>query len=108
VHHGKGFFPTPDQWLTHLKADTIVAFFGYNESFDGPSKVEELRGRARRLGAAHAEQGLQWQSRPAISCWSPHRLRRPLRKRDLPSGDKENANLILYSAAVETVAKKRG
>ncbi len=35
-HSGKGFFPTPDQWLTHLKADTIVAFFGYNESFDGP------------------------------------------------------------------------
>ena len=30
-HNGKGFFPTPDQWLTHLKADTIVAFFGYNE-----------------------------------------------------------------------------
>ena len=38
-HNGKGFFPTPDQWLTHLQADTIVAFFGYNESFDGPSRV---------------------------------------------------------------------
>ena len=39
THYGKGFFSTPDQWLTHLKADTIVAFFGYNESFDGPSRV---------------------------------------------------------------------
>ena len=38
-HAGHGFFPTPDQWLTHLKADTIVAFFGYNESFDGPDGV---------------------------------------------------------------------
>ncbi|NQW99746.1 ThuA domain-containing protein, partial [bacterium] len=38
-HSGKGFFPTPDQWLTHLKADTIVAFFGYNESFDGAERV---------------------------------------------------------------------
>src|SRR5690606_23439209 len=38
-HHGIGFFPTPDQWLTFLKADTIVAFFGYNESFDGPERV---------------------------------------------------------------------
>lgn len=28
--------------------------------------------------------------------------------RDLPNGEKENANLILYSAAVETVAKKNG
>jgi hypothetical protein len=39
IHNGQGFFATPDQWLTHLKADTIVGFFGYNESFDGPSKV---------------------------------------------------------------------
>eukprot|EP01041_Mallomonas_annulata_P029904 gene29904-51966_t len=27
VHKGQGFFPTPDQWLTHLKADTLFAFF---------------------------------------------------------------------------------
>ena len=39
MHNGKGFFPMPDQWLTFLKADTIVAFFGYNESFDGPDRV---------------------------------------------------------------------
>src|SRR5687768_2061466 len=39
LHNGKGFFPLPDQWLTFLKADTIVAFFGYNESFDGPERV---------------------------------------------------------------------
>jgi hypothetical protein len=43
IHNGKGFYPTPDQWLTHLKADTIVGFFGYNESFDGPSKVGTSR-----------------------------------------------------------------
>ncbi|MBT6806671.1 MAG: dehydrogenase, partial [Verrucomicrobia bacterium] len=34
-HEGIGFFPTPDQWLHFLKADTVLAFFGYNESFDG-------------------------------------------------------------------------
>ncbi|MFM9090958.1 MAG: membrane-bound dehydrogenase, partial [Verrucomicrobiota bacterium] len=38
-HNGKGFFPTPDEWLTHLKADTVVAFFGFNESFDGPERA---------------------------------------------------------------------
>jgi hypothetical protein len=31
----EGFFETPDQWLTRLKADVIIAFFGYNESFQG-------------------------------------------------------------------------
>ncbi|MFM7209709.1 MAG: hypothetical protein ACKOY8_07815, partial [Verrucomicrobiota bacterium] len=39
-HNGKGFFSTPDQWLFHVKAGTIVAFFGYNESFDGLGRVE--------------------------------------------------------------------
>ena len=38
-HNGNGFFSTPDQWLFHLKADTVVAFFGYNESFDGPGRA---------------------------------------------------------------------
>src|SRR5687768_6349941 len=26
----EGHFETPDQWLTNLKADVILAFFGYN------------------------------------------------------------------------------
>ncbi|HRQ89310.1 MAG TPA: hypothetical protein PLA50_10960, partial [Bacteroidia bacterium] len=43
IHNGKGFFSTPDQWLTHLKADTIVAFFGYNESFDGAEGVANFQ-----------------------------------------------------------------
>ena len=34
--NSQGHFETPDQWLTRLKADIILAFFGYNESFNGP------------------------------------------------------------------------
>ena len=28
-----------EQYLGHIKADVIFAFFGYNESFDGVSKA---------------------------------------------------------------------
>ena len=28
---GSGTFETPDQWLTRLKSDVVVAFFGFNE-----------------------------------------------------------------------------
>ena len=28
THLGIGHFPMPDEWLTELKADTILAFFG--------------------------------------------------------------------------------
>jgi hypothetical protein len=35
MHLGIGHYANPDEWLTLLRADTIVAFFGYSESFDG-------------------------------------------------------------------------
>ena len=38
-----GHFPTPDEWLTNLEADIIIAFFGYNESFEGPARVDNYK-----------------------------------------------------------------
>ena len=103
-HNGKGFFPTPDQWLTHLKADTIVAFFGYNESFDGPARVAnfeaELEAWVRHsLGLAY-----NGRSAPRIILVSPIAFENLSATRDLPNGEKENANLKLYAAAIERVA----
>lgn len=108
VHHGKGFFPTPDQWLTHLKADTIVAFFGYNESFDGPSKVGNFEAELDAWVKHTLSKAYNGQAAPRLVLVSPIAFENQSAVRDLPKGDKENANLILYSAAVETVAKKNG
>ena len=38
-----GHFETPDQWLTRLGTDTIIAFFGFNSSFDGPGSLERFK-----------------------------------------------------------------
>ena len=108
VHHGKGFFPTPDQWLTHLKADTIVAFFGYNESFDGPSKVGNFEAELDAWVKHTLSKAYNGQAAPRLVLVSPIAFEDQSALRDLPNGQKENANLILYSAAVETVAKKNG
>jgi mono/diheme cytochrome c family protein/glucose/arabinose dehydrogenase len=108
VHHGKGFFSTPDQWLTHLQADTIVAFFGYNESFDGPSKVGNFEAELDAWVQHTLSKAYNGKAAPRVVLVSPVAFENQSAKRDLPNGDKENANLILYSAAVETVAKKRG
>lgn len=108
VHHGKGFFPTPDQWLTHLKADTIVAFFGYNESFDGPSKVGNFEAELDAWVKHTLSKAYNGQAAPRLVLVSPIAFEDQSAVRDLPNGQKENANLILYSAAVETVAKKNG
>ena len=108
VHHGKGFYPTPDQWLTHLKADTIVAFFGYNESFDGPAKVANFEAELDAWVQHTLGKAYNGKAAPRLVLVSPVAFENQSAKRDLPAGDRENANLILYSAAVETVAKKRG
>jgi mono/diheme cytochrome c family protein/glucose/arabinose dehydrogenase len=108
VHHGKGFFPTPDQWLTHLQADTIVAFFGYSESFDGPDKVANFEAELDAWVQHTLSKAYNGQTAPRVVLVSPVPFENQSAKRDLPSGEKENANLILYSAAIETVAKKRG
>lgn len=108
IHRGKGFYPTPDQWLTHLKADTLVAFFGYNESFDGPSKVANFEAELEAWVQHTLSKAYNGQSAPRLVLVSPVAYEDLSTSRDLPNGDKENANLILYAAAIEKVAKKHG
>ena len=38
-----GFFENPDQWLTRLQTDIILAFFGFNSSFSGPDGLEAFK-----------------------------------------------------------------
>lgn len=108
VHHGKGFFPTPDQWLTHLKADTIVGFFGYNESFDGASKVGNFEAELDAWVAHTLSKAYNGKEAPRVVLVSPIAYEDQSAKRDLPDGHTENANLLLYAAAMEKVAKKYG
>src|SRR5205085_11724875 len=35
TRHRSESFGTPDEWLTKVKADVVLAFFGFNESFKG-------------------------------------------------------------------------
>ncbi len=105
-HSGKGFFPTPDQWLTHLKADTIIAFFGYNESFDGPKKVDNYEAELDAFVRHTLSKAYNGTAAPRLVLVSPIAYEDQSKIRDLPDGTAENANLKLYTAAMERVAKK--
>ncbi len=107
-HFGKGFWPTPDQWLTHLKADTIIAFFGYNESFDGPSRVANFEAELDAFAKHTLSKAYNGTSAPRLVLVSPIAFENLSAKRDLPDGSKENANLTLYAEAVRKVAGKHG
>lgn len=106
-HSGVGFFPTPDQWLTHLKADTIVAFFGYSESFDGPERVANYEAELDAFVVHTLSKAYNGVAAPRLVLVSPIAYE-DLSKggRDIPDGKKENANLKLYTDAMQRVAAK--
>lgn len=106
IHNGKGFFPTPDQWLHHLKADTVVAFFGYNESFDGQEAVANYQAELEAFVQHTLSKAYNGTEAPRLVLVSPIAYENQSDRRDLPNGEKENANLALYAAAMEAVAKK--
>ena len=107
-HNGKGFFPTPDQWLFHLKADTVVAFFGYNESFDGPGRADNFAAELDAFVQHTLSKAYDGKAAPRLVLVSPIAFENLSAARDLPTGKQENANLALYAAAMERVARKHG
>ena len=42
-HTGNGFYETPDEWLSRVRVDVILGFFGGVSSFNGPDGVDTFR-----------------------------------------------------------------
>ncbi len=107
-HNGKGFFSTPDQWLFHVKAGTIVAFFGYNESFDGVARVDNYEAELDAFVTHTLTKAYDGERAPRLALASPFAFEDLSKKRDLPDGKKENERLSAYSQAMGRVAQKHG
>jgi len=106
IHAGDGHYMTPDEWLAHLKADTILGFFGYSESFDGPAGLENFKGELDAFITHTLAQKYNGGSAPRLVLVSPLTYEDLSASRDLPDGKKENENLALYAAAMAEVAAK--
>jgi hypothetical protein len=39
--------PSPDEWLTRMKADIVIGFFGYSSSFAGQAGLENFKAELR-------------------------------------------------------------
>jgi mono/diheme cytochrome c family protein/glucose/arabinose dehydrogenase len=100
----EGHFETPDQWLTRLKTDVIVAFFGYNESFQGPAKLDNYKAELDAFIKWTLSQKYNGTSAPQLAIVSPIAFEDLSAKFDLPNGKKENENLLLYTKAMKEVA----
>lgn len=102
----EGHFETPDQWLTRLEADIIIAFFGFNESFQGREGLENYKGELAAFIRHTLKQKYNGTSAPQLALISPIAFENLSDKFDLPDGKKENENLKLYSRAMEEVARE--
>lgn len=104
----QGHFETPDEWLTRLKANIIVAFFGYNESFAGAEGLANFKDELRAFIDYTLSQEYNGTSIPQLVLVSPIAFQNLSDKFDLPNGEKENKNLLLYTDAMKTIAQEKG
>jgi mono/diheme cytochrome c family protein/glucose/arabinose dehydrogenase len=104
--HSEGHFETPDQWLTRLKTDVIIAFFGYNESFQGKAGLENYKGELDAFVKYTLSQKYNGTAAPKLALVSPIAFENLSDIYDLPNGVKENINLAMYTKAMKEVAEK--
>ncbi len=108
-HFGEGHYPNPDEWLRIVGGTTIVAFFGFNESFDGLAGVENFKNelaafvkhtRSRSYVAGGTIPPRLVLATP-IACEQHPELA-------LPDTQARNEILRAYASAVEAVAREQG
>lgn len=100
----EGHFEYPDQWLTRLKTDVIIAFFGNSESFQGKAGLANFRAELDAFIKYTLSQKYNGVSAPALAIVSPIAFEDLTSKYDLPNGVKENENLLLYTNAMREVS----
>ncbi|MEM6800239.1 MAG: PVC-type heme-binding CxxCH protein [Bacteroidota bacterium] len=99
-----GHFETPDQWISRHKADIILAFFGYNESFQGEAGLENFRAELTAFVKHSLSQKYNGETAPQLALISPISFEDQSYKVDLPSGRNQNQNLKLYTKVIKEVA----
>ncbi len=97
-------FGSPDEHLAFSKADVVLAFFGYNESYAGAVGLEKFKKDLEEFIKHTQAAKYNGHSAPRLALFSPigHE---DLHNRNLPDGSQNNARLELYTRAMAEVAK---
>ncbi len=98
-------FGAPDDYLSALKADVILAFFGFNESFAGETGLGQFKTELTDFIQHTKGQKYNGRSAPRLVLISPI-AHEDLDNPNLPSGETTNENLALYVKAMAAVADK--
>ncbi len=104
----EGFLAYPDEWIATHKADIIIAMFGFDESFQGPAGVENYKAELDAFIKHTLSKKYNGISAPQLAIVSPIAFEDLSNKVDLPNGQTENKNILLYKNAMQQVALKNG
>ncbi len=107
-HAGVGFSQSPDEWLKGLKADIILGWFGYAESFQGASGVSAFKTDLEGWLKHTAAQKYNGKSAPQVVLIAPLALDERTAPQGAEAAKAVNANLALYAKAIQEVAAARG
>ena len=98
-------FPSADAYLEISKADVILAFWGYNESFDNSPDAYRAD-LAKWLDETNGKK-YNGESAPRIVLFSPI-AHENLGQANLPDGSANNERLAKYTEATRQVANEKG
>ncbi|MBI2422284.1 MAG: c-type cytochrome [Candidatus Hydrogenedentes bacterium] len=98
-------FMSADDYLSHVKADVIFAFFGYNESFD--HDPESFKAELTQFIEETRAKQYNGKSAPRIVLFSPIAFE-DLHTPNLPDGKENNLWLSIYTDAMARVAQAKG
>ena len=99
-------FGSPDQWLSKVEADVVIAFFGYNESYAGEAGMPQFRKDLEAFVDHTLAQKYNGASAPRLVLCSPIAFE-DLKWPHLPNGTEQNKNLELYTAEMAKVAAEK-
>ncbi len=95
------------EYLQHVKADVVFAFFGYNESYDGVKKAAEHQQNLIDFVNKTRGSKANGTSFPRIVLFSPI-AHEDTGNPNVPDGKAHNVQLEAYTKATEVAARKSG
>ncbi len=95
------------EYLQHVKADVVFAFFGYNESYGGVEKAGEYQKKLVAFVKKTRGSKANGKSFPRIVLFSPI-AHENMQNPNVPDGKAHNIELEAYTKATEAAAKEAG
>ncbi len=105
--HRSENFGSRDEWLTRTKADVILAFYGFNESFKGAGGLDKFKQDLDKFVKDVTAKNYSGKGSPRLVLFAPI-ANEKLDDPNMPDPSANNENLRRYSAAMAEVAKADG